>query len=352
VLKAGLLAIQEALGRDGLLDFPRRKNGTPMLTRQGFFERLLKGQASLQDCASADCSAAEADVKRLSLVQLLDIRCKHIDYSPEGRSQVGKASFLGLLDRCASAALAERLLKEQVLADAHKAIVTRQAMLIYGASRELAKLSEEGGGEWWLLAVGGTRRYLHLPSCEVSGAPPSGPVFCYRSFSASDPRDPKRKRVFRWQALLVQDASKWTEDPLATEQKKQKTRLTDAKDKDVQPKAIPKAGGAAASISMPAGFSLFGDFDIEDLFEEFGNDLGISADGSKDKPTSKVVASTAPSPEIDDFFDSLLADSLFEEPGAGGFCEYTWGCHLHFFLFSRSNGDCWDWWWDIKCYGD
>eukprot|EP00439_Symbiodinium_sp_Y106_P075814 s2417_g15.t1 len=77
LLRAGLLQLAEAIGTERLLEFPRRANGTPLLTRQGFFERLLKGEdgfTSLLDCAAADASAAEADVKRLGLHQLLAIR--------------------------------------------------------------------------------------------------------------------------------------------------------------------------------------------------------------------------------------------------------------------------------------
>eukprot|EP00913_Durusdinium_trenchii_P003524 g3260.t1 len=74
LLRAGLLGLSEAIGTGRLLEFPRRANGTPLLTRQGFFERLLKGETSFLNCAAADASAAEADVKRLALHQLLAIR--------------------------------------------------------------------------------------------------------------------------------------------------------------------------------------------------------------------------------------------------------------------------------------
>eukprot|EP00434_Breviolum_minutum_P026518 symbB.v1.2.023444.t1/scaffold2132.1/size88257/5 len=60
LLRSGLLGLAAAIGSDRLLEFPRRANGTPLLTRQGFFERLLKGETSFLDCAAADASAAEA----------------------------------------------------------------------------------------------------------------------------------------------------------------------------------------------------------------------------------------------------------------------------------------------------
>ncbi|CAE8669042.1 unnamed protein product, partial [Polarella glacialis] len=90
LLKSGLRALGDAVGLEGLLDFPRRPNGTPVLTRQGFFERLLSGEASFHNCAAADASAAEADVKRLGLHQLLAIRCRNVDFTPSGAGQVAK----------------------------------------------------------------------------------------------------------------------------------------------------------------------------------------------------------------------------------------------------------------------
>ncbi|CAK0830904.1 unnamed protein product [Prorocentrum cordatum] len=135
-LKSGLLAIRGALGDRGLLDFPRRPNGTPLVVRQGFFERLLKGEATLQNVAAADASAAEPDVKKLGLQQLLAIRCQSLDYHPTGKDLDPKRSFLVLVDQCIMPLLGQRLLGEETKAfsEAHRAIVMRQVVLIYGAN--------------------------------------------------------------------------------------------------------------------------------------------------------------------------------------------------------------------------
>lgn len=315
LLKTGLVALSHAIGTDGLLDFPRRPNGTPMLTRQGFFERLLSGEASLQNCAAADASAAEADVKRLGLHQLLAIRCANLDFVPTGAGQATKASFLALVDRCTMDLLAQRLLgiESQALTEAHRAVVMRHAVLIYGAGRQLAgELQSSGldGRNWWLLAVGGTRRYLHLPRCEVSAAAPGVPVCCYRSHTAPNPKDPLHSRIFRWQVLLVEDPTSWTEDPLATEQRHRvRKRLVDAKVSEAPEGASSDLQGAAAEAPSVVGSFLFGDFDVEALFDEFDVD-----------PTAAVPARAAEDPDlkvgdIDDFFDSLLAEPLFQDLG-------------------------------------
>ncbi|CAK9077446.1 unnamed protein product, partial [Durusdinium trenchii] len=149
----------------------------------------------------------------------------------------------------------------------------------------------------WLLAVGGTRRYLHLSACQVHSQAPELPVCCYRSYTAPKPQDPKRSRIFRWQVLLVQNPKEWTEDPLATEQRSRKAKLTDAK------VTSPKASGSGPTEA----FELFGDFDIEALFDDLdqeGRPSGL--------PSSGGALETSTPDDIDDFFDSLLADPVFQ----------------------------------------
>lgn len=365
VLKSGILALAEALGDDGLLEFPRRPNGTPMITRQGFFERLLNkdAQASLQDCAAADAAAAEADVKRLNLTQCLAIRCKHLDFVPTGAGMVPKASFLRLVDKTMMAALAARILGDESkdLTEAHRLLVIRHVVLIYGANRELGGFDEPFSCDWWLLAVRGTRRYLHLPGCQVrTSAPSSGPVCCYRSYTVPNPRDPHHSRVFRWQALLVTDPGEWHEDAIEMENKARKTdRLKDAsKGKDsaspklrspaLKPKvaaAKPTSGASEVQVEAgaaekedneaddddeaptPAGnFTIFGDFDVEDLFDEFDDNAHRRRGSTKDsdagftpkKPAASAPAGAQAGDNMDEFFDSLLADTLFEGPKTPG----------------------------------
>ncbi|CAE8651986.1 unnamed protein product [Polarella glacialis] len=222
--------------------------------------------------------------------------------------------------------LGERLLGQEVeaLSEVHRALVMRNVVLIYGAARMLAGDSdvENFNSEWWLLAVCGTRHYLQLSQCKVSTSPPEGlPVCCYRSYTAPKPQDPGRSRIFRWQVLLVQNPGSWTEDPLATEQKSRKAgsksgSLTDAKVS--APTSSAKDDESKASSS--AGFMLFGDFDIEELFDDFDSQ-DVSADASdvvspgREEGAGAVAA--AMEGDIDDFFDSLLAETLDESPSAG-----------------------------------
>jgi len=111
----------------------------------------------------------------------------------------------------------KHLLGDEDLPGWLRTLIMRHAVLIYGASRRLKGSGKTLGSDWWLIAVGGTRRYLHVPQCKLRTSVPRGPVYCYRNRSGEDKRDPRRLRVFRWQVLLVADPLTWSEDLLSQE---------------------------------------------------------------------------------------------------------------------------------------
>eukprot|EP00929_Paragymnodinium_shiwhaense_P040561 TRINITY_DN21166_c0_g2_i1.p1 TRINITY_DN21166_c0_g2~~TRINITY_DN21166_c0_g2_i1.p1 ORF type:complete len:1174 (-),score=338.26 TRINITY_DN21166_c0_g2_i1:131-3652(-) len=346
VLKRGLLGICNALGKDGLLKFPRRPNGSPLLMRQGFFERMLRGETTLQNCAAADAAAAEADVKGLNVKQLLAIRCAHLDYMPDKTpAGVAKGSFLRMLERCTMGLLAQHLLgaEAKALSETHRTLVMRHVLLIYGADAEMkeqaAAAASHAQSEYWLLPVRGTRRYLHLGRCELCFAAPSGAVYCYRSHSGArkNIRDTLKSRVFHWQVFLLTEPGKFVQDPVATEENalrpggRRFVRLcdttadkvaeeagTDVSDLGNRGGGLPKQG----SEDLLGGGFLFGDFDVEKLFDDFGDDGGGSQKHAADVGNSPGANGTSPAysntaaatndEDIDDFFDSLLSDDLFE----------------------------------------
>merc|ERR1719210_428436 len=88
VLKAGLrrLDIEWTSGATGLFDLPRGKDGSALLFRESLFRDLLAGKIQLQSVPVNDVSAAQNDIKRLSLLQLLHLRVQHIDFTPSGSS--------------------------------------------------------------------------------------------------------------------------------------------------------------------------------------------------------------------------------------------------------------------------
>jgi len=321
VLKAGLSAISDTLGTQGLTTFPRRPSGVPVLTRQGFFERLLTKETLLQNCSNTDVTAAEGDVKHLSLEQLLWIRCQQFETS-KGAAAQPKERFLRLVDRAAVGLLSQRLLhQEAALADVQRALLMRHVVLIYGANEELQELGDGTGLEsaWWLLSVAGKRYYLHLPRCEVKTSAPEGAVWCFRSHTAPDPRDPSQSRSFKWQVLLVTEPETWLEDPLSTEQRT-KTRSSmvgrDQKSLGIGEGSWQNATTGERRTSSgkqvrhkESMLDLFGDFDVEDLFQDWDDELDGGPAGKLAPAKSAGVAKHVED-DMDDFFDSLMSDAL------------------------------------------
>jgi len=313
-IKNGLLAISEALGSEGLLDFPRRKTGTPLLMRQGFFERLLKSGALLQDCAVSDVCAAEADVKRLSLVQLLAIRCRHRDSSAAGSAR-SKISFLANVDKYAMSLLEQRLFSEEELSDADTTLAMRHVVLMYSAHRLINGDPGMPSCDWWLFALRGRNLFLHIPTVKLTAAP-EGCVLCCRSHSGPDPRDPRRFRVWRWLALLVQESADWeVEDLVPVDTKPRKSRA----------RAVPvvpeKTVVASTDPEEP-----FGEFDVECLLDEFEDatrqdttptSVGPLSDGFSSPGLPKDDDSDG---AFDDFFDELLSDAFGSPVPVGDSC--------------------------------
>ena len=56
-----------------LFTFPKRRDGSSLLLRKNWYEKVLRGQVKLENCPPADVSAAQGDLKHLSFAQLLKV---------------------------------------------------------------------------------------------------------------------------------------------------------------------------------------------------------------------------------------------------------------------------------------
>mmetsp|Transcript_66064 Transcript_66064/g.157991 ORF Transcript_66064/g.157991 Transcript_66064/m.157991 type:complete len:426 (+) Transcript_66064:48-1325(+) len=116
VLKTGIRRIRDIFvpqDVEGVLQLPTRKNGTSMLLRPAFVKKLLNHEIELQSAMAADISAAQSDIKHLSLVQLLELRARTLDFVTDSRSHEAHKSFLSIVDNHLFAQVAYRL-REQV----------------------------------------------------------------------------------------------------------------------------------------------------------------------------------------------------------------------------------------------
>ncbi|CAJ1415138.1 unnamed protein product, partial [Effrenium voratum] len=148
--------------------------GLPLLLKEGFFERLLSGQTSLNSFPASDVSAAQGDLKHLSFEQLLLI------------CQGDPPSLAGPL--AAFWASAESLLYERLSARLGKTAEEAQLVpLIYGALQHVSALPP---AEHWLLKGA----LLFLPSCEVKPLEETA-AYCHSNLMKASNVAKERKKL-------------------------------------------------------------------------------------------------------------------------------------------------------------
>jgi len=204
VYRAGLLGLKRALGDGDLLSFPKRPNGTAMLLRQSFFERLLSGGMDLISFPVADIIAAQTDVRNLSVPQLLCIRCSNLDFSASTPSMRTHGEFLRSVDEALERRMAAKLAGRGVnLAPGQVADAVRLVVLVYGVHERLNK-EALGSSEHWLVKSGELQALLLLPACELLEVESLGDAsaFCHRNLSRASIAVSRAKKQLHWEVEL------------------------------------------------------------------------------------------------------------------------------------------------------
>mmetsp|Transcript_103339 Transcript_103339/g.308718 ORF Transcript_103339/g.308718 Transcript_103339/m.308718 type:complete len:381 (-) Transcript_103339:84-1226(-) len=212
VLKAGLRHLDGTWPTGELLAFPRGKDGNSALFRERLLGQLLSAELRLQSITNNDVAAAQRDLDRLSLRQLLRLRVLHLDFTPSGCgadtvTAVGGTheAFLAKLDGLLFRQLGQRALgslaKEPeggLLLEQEAHGLGRQAVLM--ASAALAVPSPP----WWCWWVTNDRRiFFHPERFESEGAFPAGGVLEVTEYSKSDRHEPTGKLRWRSGARLL-----------------------------------------------------------------------------------------------------------------------------------------------------
>lgn len=210
VVRTGLEAVHRVIGDSGLLEFPTRPNGTPLLLRQSFFEKLFGATVPLSSFPSGDIAAAKADVKNLSLTQLLHIRCKYLD------AGAGKGTAQAEFVEAVSAMLAPKLVESwEAASDGAVSVdpdnvqeVVRSIMLLYGAYEELKDVTSQH----WLLRATGIEAILHLPTCELHAVESlQVPTLVHNNLSRSTASVPLSRRKLHWEVQTCEDPANFEE---------------------------------------------------------------------------------------------------------------------------------------------
>jgi len=209
----GIRLLHSVVGENNLLTFPRYPNNRPRLLREGYFRRMLEGELTLMNSPASDISAAQSDLRHLSLVQTLKIRVRHIDLDCEGRSvSSSQEAFLRSLDRRLTEALIEHAGYPTISEKAARHIV-----LVFGATQNI---TDTESYLWWLINIPPCRLFINTETAEVCRErPESQDITTYRSHSYTDKM--VRCRMMMWDIFQLQDGGEsWTESNDTNEDRK------------------------------------------------------------------------------------------------------------------------------------
>mmetsp|Transcript_117289 Transcript_117289/g.373635 ORF Transcript_117289/g.373635 Transcript_117289/m.373635 type:complete len:641 (+) Transcript_117289:88-2010(+) len=220
VLKAGLRRLDENWPALALLEFPQAglMDVGRGLMRESLFREMLSGSLRLQSVPVNDVAAAQRDLERLSLRQLLRLRVHHLDFTPSGCgadtiSTVGSTheAFLTKLD----ARLFEQLGRKAVGKFAQGATQFHRLGLeaVFFASAA-SSLSTARLWCWWL--ADDRRVYFDPAKFEAFGDfPASDGVLEVTDYSKVDRHEPTgRLQWLDWRIRLVTEEALLVAGPL------------------------------------------------------------------------------------------------------------------------------------------
>eukprot|EP00927_Polykrikos_kofoidii_P006300 TRINITY_DN12559_c0_g1_i3.p1 TRINITY_DN12559_c0_g1~~TRINITY_DN12559_c0_g1_i3.p1 ORF type:complete len:748 (-),score=204.43 TRINITY_DN12559_c0_g1_i3:229-2472(-) len=220
VRKMGWAEIHRVMGSDGLHDFPKRPSGAPVLLRQSFFERLFNESFDLGTFPLADVVAAQTDVRSLSFVQLLHIRCANIEVGNTSilPNMTAQVDFLNATESALEVRVAERL-GLGALSDKSNEF-TRAVCMIYGANKHL----EGAKTDFWLLRSCGVEGLLHLPTCELRPMA-AEPTCVYKNLSRSSAAVQRSKKQLHWEVEISENPADHKDElPSPSRERKPGTR--------------------------------------------------------------------------------------------------------------------------------
>eukprot|EP00931_Biecheleriopsis_adriatica_P101921 TRINITY_DN7696_c0_g1_i1.p1 TRINITY_DN7696_c0_g1~~TRINITY_DN7696_c0_g1_i1.p1 ORF type:complete len:487 (+),score=120.07 TRINITY_DN7696_c0_g1_i1:184-1461(+) len=176
-----------------------------MLLRQSFFERLLRNEMPLESLPAADLIAAQADIRHLSLQQLLHLRCENWEQKPAAAA----AQFMA----CVSDYIERRVLSRLLPAEGSLRLGPREqgclmqlVLQIYGVRRE----GDFFASSRWLVRTEGLQAVLDVESCHLQPLEgPQAPTYCHRNLSRVSAGLSKRRQL-HWQVELVTDPVSFT----------------------------------------------------------------------------------------------------------------------------------------------
>lgn len=221
VLKAGLRHLDETWPVLDLFEFPRGGllDAGRGLKMENLLRQLLTGSLQLKSVPASDVAAAQYDLRRLSLRQLLKIRVQHLEFTPSGRgcdsiSSVGSRheAFMETLDGRLFKLLGEKAVGDLARGgdDLHR--FGREAVLFAAASVGLPPSPVRR----WCWCLDESRRAFFDVATFRSGGFPAEGVLEVVDLSKRDPHEPTgRLQWFDWRVTVARDEAALVAKPLA-----------------------------------------------------------------------------------------------------------------------------------------
>eukprot|EP00929_Paragymnodinium_shiwhaense_P082469 TRINITY_DN43458_c0_g1_i1.p1 TRINITY_DN43458_c0_g1~~TRINITY_DN43458_c0_g1_i1.p1 ORF type:complete len:642 (+),score=273.09 TRINITY_DN43458_c0_g1_i1:88-2013(+) len=262
VRQAGLLKLQKCVGQDDLLEFPKRKNGSAMLLKQSFFERLFTGRMEVGSCPPSDLSGAQADVRYLSLAQLLFIRCQTAQsgvVAPVAQSPIDQ--FMTAVDSHLDLQLVARLVgslggRIQAPSSEKTPEIAKQVVLLYGA----ADMLPDAGSDLWLLRSGGLEGLLDVSACSLQPVVADKPCCCAKRLAkqaAAEQKVQKSKHMVHWEVVLSSDPANFKDTTAldsAAARRRSSTAGSAFRERLAMKQASSDGLGAAAAPATAGGY--------------------------------------------------------------------------------------------------
>jgi len=206
-INVGLRRLDSQWGTQALHVFPKRSNGSPLLLREQLLDSLLEGTTNLKAVPASDLSAAQGDLRHLSLRQLLKIRALHLDFVPPKNGADTTTAFIEKMDWL----LFEKLGKKALVNSAVDSQDTASACRL---GRELTLVTAAAGAllspPYWVWWIGDRRRFFDTKLFTLSDAfPKNGGVLQIEDRSAPDPNSKGLRRQIDWKVSLVQMSRLW-----------------------------------------------------------------------------------------------------------------------------------------------
>lgn len=207
VVHIGMRCLDETLSGGGLLEFPRGKGA---LLKERLFHDLLTGARDFQSLPSSDVSAAQPDLRRLTLVQAVRLRVLVMSNFGGNCSSGSHASFIQSLEAQVCEKLGDRLCGNKLRVNksdkSELAKLGREALLMIAVG---GVMTASDWFCWWPpLSLGEQRIYINVKSLSASSKFPSGGVLEFSNYSKPDFNDASGKCIWMdWQLKLQRQIS-------------------------------------------------------------------------------------------------------------------------------------------------